>query len=30
MNKERTLENAIQTFKENIKQEDYVKLGALY
>ena len=28
MNKERTLENAIQTFKENIKQEDYVKLGA--
>lgn len=28
MNKERTLEQAIQTFKENIKQEDYVKLGA--
>jgi len=28
MNKEKTLESAIQQFRDNIKQSDYVKLGA--
>ena len=28
MSKEKTLESAIKQFRDNIKQSDYVKLGA--